>query len=165
MVCICFAFMKIFLFLMFVLLFFFFFRTLFLFFIRPTQFTLSNMYFVSISLLFITFFFKLPKWFTGHVLGEIGKKHSSNWVNDLRTRYGTPTGKERLYDLLFTFREMRNVRDKSFLLSDCGFSNMAATAVPSKAELAEYDACKFIPFCWFRAWSKICHFKTLSLFS
>ncbi|CAE1301352.1 RANBP2 [Acanthosepion pharaonis] len=76
----------------------------------------------------------------GHVLSEIAKKHSSNWVNDLRTRYGTPTGKERLYDLLFTFREMRSVRDKSFLLSDCGFSNMAAPAVPTKAELAEYDA-------------------------
>ncbi|CAI9741611.1 SUMO-protein ligase 2-like isoform X4 [Octopus vulgaris] len=74
----------------------------------------------------------------GHVLCDVVKKHSSNWIYDLTVRCSTPQCKEQLYDLVFTFRDMRRGRGKSFLLSENAFNNVTST-IPTKSDLAEYD--------------------------
>ena len=69
----------------------------------------------------------------------LSKQDGSLWARKLRQKLCTQDGKKNLFALLFTSGEMKQRRDRSYLLQSDKFTGTNLD-VPSKAQISQYDA-------------------------
>ena len=69
----------------------------------------------------------------------LSKQDGSLWARKLRQKLCTQDGKKNLFALLFTSSEMKQRRDRSYLLQSNKFTGTNLD-VPSKAQISQYDA-------------------------
>ena len=72
----------------------------------------------------------------------LSKQDGSLWARKLRQKLCTRQGAENLFNLVFTSEGMKQTKDRSFLLQSDKFTGTNLD-VPSKAQLAQYDASKY----------------------
>ena len=76
----------------------------------------------------------------GHMIYSLlSKQDGSLWARKLRQNLCTKQGEESLFNLVFTGEEMKQKKDRSFLLKSNKFTGTILDT-PSKGQLAEYDA-------------------------
>ncbi|XP_064615661.1 E3 SUMO-protein ligase RanBP2-like [Liolophura sinensis] len=75
---------------------------------------------------------------TGHLLNMMCRGEKEQWARDLK-RHCTLQGREKLYDSLFTLREMKTLKPKSYLMQSKAFCDFEIS-VPSTEQLVDYDS-------------------------
>ena len=82
----------------------------------------------------------LLSYILGHMIYSLlSKQDGSLWARKLRQNLCTKQGEESLFNLVFTGEDMKQKKDRSFLLKSNKFTGTILDT-PSQGQLAEYDA-------------------------
>ncbi|KAL5004271.1 hypothetical protein ScPMuIL_017727 [Solemya velum] len=74
----------------------------------------------------------------GHLFLSIPQTDHNLWAQELTQHLCTPQGKDKLFDTVFTLREMRNAKDRSYLIQSNTYITRKVTC-PSKTQIGAYD--------------------------
>lgn len=74
----------------------------------------------------------------GYIASSLLHGEASTQLNTQRQQLRTPQARDKLYDVMFTMREMREKKDRSYLIQSDHFCT-AQVVVPSKKLVSEND--------------------------
>lgn len=74
----------------------------------------------------------------GHLLMSLSEGEGVKWANKVQAQWGMAQGRDKIFDHMFTLRDMKGNKDSSFLMNN-GLHTSFKVTMPSDVSLRELD--------------------------